>query len=137
MLSQAAVDRIADELLEQARARKFGFTDPSGMPVPLLYRCRQLQALPQGLQQEIVDRAARETASHLWFVPIMFGTIAVVIMAAVFLYVLALPGTRTLPFIFPAVTALLPFLFRAVMTGVAVRRIAAQVATSWPVPVHL
>jgi hypothetical protein len=33
VMSQAAIDRIADELLEQARASKFGITDPSGVPV--------------------------------------------------------------------------------------------------------
>lgn len=139
MLSQATIDRIANELLEQARNSKFGFMDPSGMPVTPLYRCRDLQALPQGLQQEIVYRATREAGSNIWFMPLMFGAIAAVIMAFFFLYVLAPApsGTRVLPFILPAMAPLLPMLFRTVLTRTAVRRIAARVAASWPIPAHL
>lgn len=95
VLSTVTANRIADELLEQARSSRFGFTDPAGIPVAPLYRCRDLERLPQGLQLEIVDRANRETSATPLFIAAI--TAWVLSIAAVYIVQPAVFSERMLP----------------------------------------
>lgn len=133
MLSKAQANRIADELLEQARASRFGFTDPSGMPVPPLYQCRAMRHLPQGLQAEIVRKATLAVGFSPLFI---LATLAwIVVLALVYALDPTVSGIGvSTVFLIPAPLA--PLLFRALLVRSAVRKVADQVA-SWPVPVRI
>ncbi|MFC0254425.1 hypothetical protein [Massilia consociata] len=134
MLSKAQANRIADELLDQARARRFGFTDPSGIPVPPFYQCRSLRRLPQGLQREIVRKATSEAGWNPWF---LLATAAwVAALALVYVFEPTVLGFRLVPSAFMIMAPLAPLLFRALLVRRAVRQIADQMHP-WPVPVRL
>jgi hypothetical protein len=135
VLSTAIAHRIADELLEQARSNRFGFTDPAGIPVAPLYRCRDLEGLPQGLQLEIVDRATRETGAA----PVFIAAITAWVLAIAAVYVLqpAVLSELMLPYGLFILAPLAPLLFRAVLVRRAVRLIAGRIAAEWPVPVRM
>jgi hypothetical protein len=129
VLSQATVNRIADELLERARASKFGFTDPSGVPVSPLYRCEDLARLPPGLQAEIVSKAIWAVGTSYAFVLLVLGLMA----GMVFLHVEA-PVVLGRPLPFTAMLVAIPFapLLQVALVRRAVRRIAERVAAGWP-----
>ena len=134
VLSNATINRIADELLDQARTSKFGITDPSGIPVPHLYRCPDLARLPQGIQQEVVDRANREASAS----PLFLLSVLVSMLVVALLYFANATGPRHLPpYAFPVVVPLLPLLVRALLVRRAVRLIAQRMAAQWPVPVRV
>ncbi|CAN7210533.1 hypothetical protein [Massilia sp. LjRoot122] len=135
MLSTATANRIADELLEQARSSRFGFTDPAGIPVAPLYRCRDLERLPQGLQLEIVDRATRETGATPLFIAAV--TAWVLALASVYIVQPAVFSARMLPSGLFILAPLAPLLFRALLVRRAVRLIAGRIAAEWPVPVRM
>lgn len=133
MLSKDQANRIADELLEQARASRFGFTDPSGMPVPPLYQCRSMRHLPQGLQSEIVRKATLAVGSSPWFMLIVAAWI--VALALVYAIEPTVLGVRLVPSAFMIMAPLAPLLFRALLVRRAVRKIADRME-SWPIPVR-
>lgn len=134
MLSQTQANRIADELLEQARASRFGFTDPSGMPVPPLYQCRSMRRLPQGLQSEIVRKATLAVGSSLWF--ILAAVAWIVALALVYVFEPTVLGIKTVPSPFMILAPLAPLLLRALLVRGAVRKIADRMET-WPVPIRM
>jgi hypothetical protein len=135
VMSQAAIDSIADELLAQARASKFGITDPSGVPVAHLYRCPDMARLPQGLQQQIVEKANQKVSANPWLILLFLSwLVTLVLMNAVDP---TLASERLLRYTFPVLVPVLPLLLRAVMVRQAVKRIARQVAASWPVAIRL
>ncbi len=136
MLSKAQADRLADELLDQARNSKFGITDPSGMPVPPLYQCRELGSLPQGLQKEIVRKTTLEVgASRVLVLATIAWGVALVLAFALELSVF---GRPLVPYpLLIIAPPLVPLLLRALLVRRAVRLVARQVAASWPVPVRL
>lgn len=133
MLSKAQANRIADELLEQARASRFGLTDPSGTPVAPLYQCRSLGRLPQGLQQEIVRKATQEVGSS----PVFLLAVAAWIVALALVYAIEpiVFGMRLVPSAFMIVAPLAPLLFRALLVRRAVKQIASRM-DPWPIPVR-
>ncbi|MGI4842443.1 MAG: hypothetical protein ACRYF7_03930 [Janthinobacterium lividum] len=135
MLSQTSVRHIADELLEQARSRKFGFTDPSGLPLPPLYQCRELDVLPPGLQQEILRKATLEVG----FGPLFLLIVAAWVVAFALVYAMepTLNGEPLVPRALLMLAPLAPLLFRALLVRRAVRMIAREIGTSWPVPVRM
>ncbi|WP_409265656.1 hypothetical protein [Massilia sp. BHUDP2] len=134
MLSKAQAERIADELFEQARASRFGFPDPSGMPVAPLYQCRSMRRLPQGLQTEIVRKATLAVGSSAWFVLAVLAWI--VAIALVYVFEPTVLGFRTVPSAFMILAPLAPLLLRALLVRRAVREIADRMAP-WPVPVRM
>jgi len=133
-LSKAQAERIADELLEQARASRFGFPDPSGMPVAPLYQCRSMQRLPQGLQTEIVRKARLAVGSSPWFVLAVVAWI--VAIALVYVFEPTVLGFRTVPSAFMILAPLAPLMLRELMVRGAARKIAERMAP-WPVPVRM
>ena len=133
-MSKAQAERIADELLEQARASKFGFPDPSGMPVAPLYQSRSIRRLPQGLQTEIVRKARLAVGSSPWFVLAVVAWI--VAIALVYVFEPTVLGFRTVPSAFMIMAPLAPLLLRALLVRRAVREIADRMAP-WPVPVRM
>lgn len=134
MLATATIDRIADDLLHQARTSLFGFTDPSGVPVALVYRCKELARLPRGMQQEIVRRATKAFYRCPAGLLLMFLG-----MAALFALWLAGIGLFDSGLglawligglvVLPSLLAMLPI---SLVVRPAVRRIAARVCASWP-----
>jgi hypothetical protein len=135
VLSQAAIDRVTKELLEQVRSSRFGFTDPAGIPVPVLYQSPHLQRLPQGLQLEIVRKATLELGASPLFMLAVLAWIAAI--ALVYALEPTLLGRPLVPSAFMILAPLAPLLFRALLVRHAVRRIAAQLAASWPLPARL
>lgn len=135
MISTASVRRIANELLDQARLSKFGFTDPSGIPLPPLYRCRELDALPQGLQQEILRKTTLETSASPLFLLAVAGWI--VALALVYALESRLGGELLVPTALLILAPLAPFLFRALLVRRAARLVAREVAAQWPLPVSV
>ncbi len=135
MSSTTTAHRIADELLEQARTSRFGFTDPAGMPVTPMYQCRDMKRLPQGLQQEIVRRATAETGATPLFVLAVIAWI--VALVAVYVVEPTVAGIPVVPSAFLILAPLAPLLFRAVLVRRSVRLIAGRIAAQWPVPVRL
>jgi len=133
VLSKAQANRIADELLEQARASRFGFTDPSGAPVAPLYQCRSLGRLPQGLQQEIVRKASQEVGSSPWFLLAVAAWI--VALALVYAIEPIVFGVQLVPSAFMIVAPLAPLLLRALLVRRAVKQIADRMEP-WPIPVR-
>lgn len=133
-MSKAQAERIADELLEQARASRFGFPDPSGMPVAPLYQCRSMRSLPQGLQTEIVRQATLAVGSSAWFVLAVLAWI--VAIALVYVFEPTVLGFRTVPSAFMILAPLAPLLLRALLVRGAVRKIADQI-DAWPIPVRM
>ncbi|WP_027866707.1 hypothetical protein [Massilia alkalitolerans] len=134
MLSKAQTERIADELLEQARASRFGFPDPSGMPVAPLYQCRSMRRLPPGLQTEIVRKARLAVGSSPWFVLAVVAWI--VAIALVYVFEPTVLGFRTVPSAFMILAPLAPLMLRELMVRGAARKIAEQM-DPWPVPVRM
>jgi hypothetical protein len=134
VLSKAQAERIADELLEQARASRFGFPDPSGMPVPPLYQSRSMRRLPPGLQTEIVRQARLAVGSSAWFV--LAVVVWIVAIALVYVFEPTVLGFRTVPSAFMILAPLAPLLLRALLVRRAVREIADRMAP-WPVPVRM
>lgn len=130
MLPTITINRIADELLYQARTSPFGFTDPSGVPVSSMYRCDDLERLPPGLQQEIVHRATRAVSGSLSVISTVLTSLASLI---VIMLLADVAFGKPLPY--PLILSLVPLvpLLQVAMTRQAVRRIAAEVAASWPV----
>lgn len=133
-MSKAQAERIADELLEQARASRFGFPDPSGMPVAPLYQSRGMRRLPPGLQTEIVRKATLAVGSSAWFVLAVLAWI--VAIALVYVFEPTVLGFRTVPSAFMILAPLAPLLLRALLVRRAVREIADRMAP-WPVPVRM
>lgn len=133
-MSKAQAERIADELLEQARASRFGFPDPSGMPVARLYQCRSMRRLPQGLQTEIVRKATLAVGSSAWFVLAVVAWI--VAIALVYVFEPTVLGFRTVPSAFMILAPLAPLMLRELMVRGAARKIAEQM-DPWPVPVRM
>jgi hypothetical protein len=133
VISKAEADRLADELLEQASKSPFGVTDPSGMPVPPLYQCRELGRLPQGVQSEIVRRTTLRVGASPLFILAVVAWIALI--ALFYAREWTLFGATPITFLILAPMA--PLLLRALLVRRAVRRVARQVAASWPVPVRL
>ena len=131
MVATARINRIADELLEQARASKFGYTDPSGVPVPSMYQNEDLARLPQGLQSDIVSQATRAVGTSPAFLLIVLGLIV-----AITLFFGVAPQLLGTALPFPLVLCIAPLapLLQVVLVRRAVRSIAARVAASWPVP---
>ncbi len=134
MLSKAQAERIADELLEQARASRFGFPDPSGMPVPPLYQSRSMQRLPPGLQTEIVRKARLAVGFSPWFILAVVAWI--VAIALVYVFEPTVLGFRTVPSAFMILAPLAPLMLRELMVRGAARKIAEQM-DPWPVPVRM
>jgi hypothetical protein len=134
VLSKAQAERIADELLEQARASRFGFPDPSGMPVAPLYQCRSMRRLPPGLQTEIVRKARLAVGSSPWFVLAVVAWI--VAIALVYVFEPTVLGFRTVPSAFMILAPLAPLMLRELMVRGAARKIAEQM-DPWPVPVRM
>jgi len=134
VLSKAQAERIADELLEQARASRFGFPDPSGMPVPPLYQSRSMQRLPPGLQTEIVRKARLAVGFSPWFILAVVAWI--VAIALVYVFEPTVLGFRTVPSAFMILAPLAPLMLRELMVRGAARKIAEQMAP-WPVPVRM
>ncbi len=134
MLSKATVDRIAEELLDEARASPFGVTDPSGVAVPHLYRCPDMASLPQGLQQEVVRKANQEVSSSAAFL----FSLLLWLVALFLMYALGpdAPRERMLPYLFPVLVPVIPLLVRALIVRRAVKDIAGAMAAAWPVPVR-
>ncbi len=133
-MSKAQAERIADELLEQARASRFGFPDPSGMPVAPLYQCRSMRRLPPGLQTEIVRKARLAVGSSPWFVLAVVAWI--VAIALVYVFEPTVLGFRTVPSAFMILAPLAPLMLRELMVRGAARKIAEQM-DPWPVPVRM
>lgn len=133
-MSKAQAERIADELLEQARASRFGFPDPSGMPVAPLYQCRSMRRLPPGLQTEIVRKARLAVRSSPWFVLAVVAWI--VAIALVYVFEPTVLGFRTVPSAFMILAPLAPLMLRELMVRGAARKIAEQM-DPWPVPVRM
>ncbi len=133
-MSKAQTERIADELLEQARASRFGFPDPSGMPVAPLYQCRSMRRLPPGLQTEIVRKARLAVGSSPWFVLAVVAWI--VAIALVYVFEPTVLGFRTVPSAFMILAPLAPLMLRELMVRGAARKIAEQM-DPWPVPVRM
>jgi len=134
MLSKAAISRIAEELLDQARASRVGFTDPSGVPVPPIYRNRDMAVLPPGLQLEIVNKANWAVGTSAAFILLVLALLGMLVLA----YALA-PLVLGISLPFPAMVLFVP-LVPLVQVGLArwmARRIARLVAVHWPVPVPL
>ena len=134
MLSTSQAKRIADELLAQARASRFGFPDPSGMPVAPLYQCRSLRRFPQGLQAEIVRKATLEVGATPWFILATVAWIAAIVL--VYVFEPKVLGFRLVPSAFMILAPLAPLLLRALLVRRAVREIADRMAP-WPVPVRM
>lgn len=133
-MSKAQAERIADELLEQARASRFGFPDPSGMPVPPLYQSRSMQRLPPGLQTEIVRKARLAVGFPPWFILAVVAWI--VAIALVYVFEPTVLGFRTVPSAFMILAPLAPLMLRELMVRGAARKIAEQM-DPWPVPVRM
>lgn len=133
-MSKAQAERIADELLEQARASRFGFPDPSGMPVAPLYQSRSMRRLPPGLQTEIVRKARLAVGSSPWFVLAVVAWI--VAIALVYVFEPTVLGFRTVPSAFMILAPLAPLMLRELMVRGAARKIAEQM-DPWPVPVRM
>ena len=134
VLSKNQAERIADELLEQARASRFGFPDPSGMPVPPLYQCPSMRRLPQGLQSEIVRKARLAAGSSPWFILAVVAWI--VAIALVYVFEPVVPGFKSVPSAFMILAPLAPLLFRELLARQAARKIADRIE-AWPVPVRM
>ncbi|GEM_PF-2024483 len=134
MLSKAQAERIADELLEQARASRFGFPDPSGMPVAPLYQSRSMRRLPPGLQTEIVRKARLAVGFSPWFILAVVAWIAAIGLAYVIEpSVLGFQPTRSA---FMMLAPLAPLMLRELLVRGAARKIAEQM-DPWPVPVRM
>jgi len=134
MLSTATINRIADELLQQAWTTPFGVTYPSGVPVSLIYRCDELARLPPGLQREIVSKADQAVSGSLPFIMAMLTSI---VSLTVLMLVTDVVFGKPLPYsLMLAIAPLVP-LVQVAVTWQAVRRIAARVAASWPAPARL
>lgn len=127
MLPTTTVNCIADELIAWARASRFGITDPSGVPVSLVYRCNDLARLPSGLQLEIVDKATSAITGRRAYRLLVFGVIAaffVVLTALLMFDVPLLPAIIVAPVIVPTI--------QVIMVRREVKRIAKRVAAAWP-----
>ncbi|MCC2956625.1 hypothetical protein LK542_13480 [Massilia sp. IC2-477] len=129
MVATAQINGIADELLAQARASKFGYTDPSGVPVPSMYQCADLARLPNGLQSDIVSAASRAVGTSPAFLLSVLGLVIAIIL--IFGAARQLAGTA-LPYSLMLCIAPLAPLLQVMLVRHAVRRIAARVAASWP-----
>ncbi|VXC55604.1 hypothetical protein [Massilia sp. 9I] len=134
MVSTTRLDRIADDLLDEARASAFGYTDPSGVPVAPMYRCEDMDRLPQGLQSDIVRKASWAVGSSRAYLLAALGCIAVALLAFV-LADMVLGASLPYPMIF-MVVVWIPLL-QLVLVRRAVRRIAARVAAGWPVATRI
>jgi hypothetical protein len=91
--------------------------------------------LPQGLQQQIVEKANQKVSANPWLILLFLSwLVTLVLMNAVDP---TLASDRLLRYTFPVLVPVLPLLLRAAMVRQAVKRIAQQVAASWPVAVRL
>jgi hypothetical protein len=126
MLTKEQADRIADDLLAQARTRKFGFTDPAGVPVSPVYQCRDLRSLPDGLQLEVVLQATKEVATGPLFLVLML--VWLLVLCALWLFVPRLIATPAA--IVPLISCswLVPLAVRTVLIRRTVRLVAARLA---------
>lgn len=129
MLSKEQASQIADELLSQARLNKFEFLDPAGASVPLMYRCRDLRSLPNGLQVEVVRQAAKEVAKSPLFLCLLF--VWVLALGAIWMVKPTLIGTKA-DMVMPLIVFgwLVPFALRGVLVRRTVKSIAAQLKQS-------
>jgi len=133
VLSKAEANRLADELLEEASRSPFGVTDPSGMPVPPMYQCRELGQLPQGVQSEIV----RKTILRVGASPLFILAVAAWIALIALFYAGEWALFGKIPMTFLILAPLAPLLVRALLVRRAVRLVARQVGASWPVATRL
>ena len=129
MLSKDQANCVAEELLAQARSSKFGFIDPAGIPAPPAYQCRELRALPQGLQHEVVRQARHSVGTNQTFVLIFLVWMAGCAALWVFGQTLMRPPFSPIPVLF--LSLMLPFAVRLFLVRRAVKLIASELSQSW------
>jgi hypothetical protein len=119
MLSKEEANAIADTLLDEARAARPRRSEP----VPLLYRCRALRALPNELQSEVVREARKKVATNGWFLGAML-----LWFAALAALLITRHGFLDTSGFAPMVTTLC-WLVPLTVQGALVRRNATSIAT--------
>ena len=129
MLSKDQANRVAEELLAQSRSSKFGFMDPAGIPAPPAYQCRELRALPQRLQHEVVRQAIREVGTNRTFLLIFLAWMTGCAVLWFFGQTLVRPPQGPIPALF--LSLILPFAVRLFLVRRAVKLIALELSQSW------
>lgn len=86
-MSRDEADRIADQILHQAKLANRGHRTPVHTSIPLLCRCRELRALPQRVQLEVIREARHEVTRNPVYV--LLGLAWIVLIVALWIFVVA------------------------------------------------
>jgi hypothetical protein len=124
MLQKTQAYVIADEILKQARHASLEKHTTAFSSVALLYRCRELRALPRWMQTEVVRHATQSVAQSPIFILVVLAWLLVI--GALWMYGTELAGKSA--FTGPLIVASwgVPLFLRGALVRREVRLIATQ-----------